>query len=412
MSHLSEPLALPCGAVLENRLAKSAMSEALGDPDGRATPELERLYRRWSEGGAGLLITGNVMVDGDALGEPGNVVFDDRLGADHLRAWAAAATANGNHAWVQINHPGRQQPRITPGQPVAPSAVPLEMAGGFRTPRALETEEVWGVVRRFARAAWLAKEAGFTGVQIHGAHGYLVSQFLSPKTNLRDDIWGGDAERRGRFLIEIVRAARAEVGPGFPIGVKLNSADFQRGGFSEAESMEVVRRLEAEGVDLLEISGGTYERSAFDGSVHSDSTREREAYFLGYAETVRGTVRRMPLMLTGGFRSGGAMQAAIGSGAVDVVGLARPMAVEPALPARVLADASAIARTVRLRTGSKQLDALLEIAWYGEQIRRMGRGRAPRPQLSRARALAAYMWHGMRRQRRCAPRLNATPSPA
>ncbi len=412
MSHLSEPLALPCGAVLPNRIAKSAMSEALADPDGQATPELERLYRRWSEGGAGLLITGNVMVDGAALGEPGNVVFEDRLGADHLRGWAAAATSGGNHAWVQINHPGRQQPRITSGLPVAPSAVPLKMAGGFRSPRALETEEVWGIVRRFASAAALAKEAGFTGVQVHGAHGYLVSQFLSPKTNQRDDIWGGDPERRSRFLVEIVRAIRAEVGASFPIGVKLNSADFQRGGFTEAESMEVVRRLETEGVDLLEISGGTYERSAFDGSVQSESTQQREAYFLGYAETVRGTVERMPLMLTGGFRSAGAMQSALESGAVDVVGVARPMAVEPELPKRILEDPSAVARTVKLRTGHKQLDSLLEIAWYGEQIRRMGRGTAPRPQLSRARALAAFMWHGFRRQLRSTPRLSTVPSPA
>lgn len=401
MTQLNDALPLPCGAVLPNRIAKSAMSEALGDADGRATPALERLYRRWGEGGAGLLVTGNVMVDGEALGERGNVVLDPALGTAELRAWSAAATAQGSHLWAQLNHPGRQQPRVTPGQPVAPSVVPLKLAGSFRTPRALETDEVWAIVAKFGRSAALAQSAGFTGVQVHGAHGYLVSQFLSPLTNQRDDIWGGDAERRMRFLVEVVRAIRAAVGASFPIGVKLNSADFQRGGFTEAESMEVVRRLEAEGVDLLEISGGTYERSVmFDTAPRAESSQRREAYFLDYAQRVRAVVEHMPLLLTGGFRSARAMTDAVASGAVEVVGLARPMAVEPDLPRRVMEDASTVAFSVRLRSGVKKLDAFLEIAWYGEQIRRMGRGVDPRPSLSRVRVIAAYSWHQLRRQLR------------
>lgn len=388
---LSQPLALPCGAVLPNRIAKSAMSEGLADVHGQAGPAHERLYRRWSEGGAGLLLTGNVMLSPDATAEPGNVVLDGDHDLDALTRWATAATQAGNHAWVQINHPGRQVPKSMSSDLVAPSAVAVKIGGAFATPRALEEHEILTIIRRFATTAARAQEAGFTGVQLHAAHGYLIAQFLSPLTNLRDDAWGGDPTRRRRFLIEVNRAVRAAVGPHFPVGVKLNSADFQRGGFSEDESMAVVEALELEGIDLLEISGGTYERSKmFTESNARPSTQAREAFFLDYAETVRARTS-LPLMLTGGFRSASAMTRAISSGAIDVAGMARPLAVEPALPANLLADPDAHARIVRVSTGSKLLDGMVVGAWYGHQIRRMGAGSEPAPRLPRWRAVLAYI---------------------
>jgi len=396
---LARPLTLPCGATLRNRLAKSAMSEDLADAGNVPGERLVRLYRRWGAGGAGLLITGNVMVDRGALGEPGNVVIDDAGGLDALARLAEAAKAGGAAAWPQINHPGRQSPRFLVKTPVAPSAVPLKLPDAvFAPPRALEASEITDLVGRFAQAAAVSKRAGFDGVQIHGAHGYLVSQFLSPLTNLRDDAWGGDPERRRAFLVAIVRAMRAEVGPAFPIGVKLNSADFQRGGFDEAESMAVVAALEAEGVDLLEISGGTYERPATSGTIEATraSTVAREAFFLEYARAVRARTK-MPLLLTGGFRSRAGMESALtegpeGRGAVDVIGLARPFAQAPEI-ARGLLDGSVTESEVRpRRTGFTQLDSFIEITWYTYQIHRIANGQEPDPRVSPWWVLANMGW--------------------
>jgi 2,4-dienoyl-CoA reductase-like NADH-dependent reductase (Old Yellow Enzyme family) len=264
---LNETLALPCGQVLPNRVAKSAMSERLGTATGAPSLGHLRLYQRWAEGGAGLLVTGNVMIDAGALGEQGNVVVQDDSDLAGLARWAAVAHAGGAKIWAQLNHPGRQSPRNLSREPVAPSAVKLEgMFGAFAPPRALSAAEIEALVRRFAAAARVFADAGFDGVQLHAAHGYLISQFLSPRVNLRDDDWGGDDTRRRRFLLEILRAVRAAVPASFAVGVKLNSADFQRGGFDEAASMAVIDALAGEGVDLVEISGGTYEASVMFGT--------------------------------------------------------------------------------------------------------------------------------------------------
>ena len=393
MTTLSRPLPLPSGATLSNRVAKSAMAEGLASPDGHADDRLARLYARWADGGAGLLITGNVMVDPTAVSEPGSVVLDAQHPEAPLRAWAQAATRAGNHAWVQINHPGRQAPRTVCAEPVAPSAVPLALGKAFAPPRALTEPEIEGIIDAFAVAARRAQDAGFTGVQIHAAHGYLVAQFLSPLTNLRTDAWGGDPTRRRRFLLEIVARVRAAVGPRFPIGVKLNSADFQRGGFSQEDSMDVVEALEAAGIDLLEISGGTYERSVMfteSNAQAAGSTQAREAFFVDYAEAVRARTT-LPILLTGGFRSARAMAAAIEGGAIDLAGMARPLAVEPDLPSRLLTDPGAAARTITVATGSRLLDGMVVGIWYGTQLRRMGAGLDPLPGLWRIRALLTYV---------------------
>jgi 2,4-dienoyl-CoA reductase-like NADH-dependent reductase (Old Yellow Enzyme family) len=390
---LAQRLKLRSGAELENRFAKAAMSEQLADAAHGPSAALPRAYEAWARGGAGLLVTGNVMVSGSALGEPGNVVVEDQRHLDALRAWTAAVRAASPKTalWMQLNHPGRQAPRNLTREPIAPSAVPLEgLRAFFATPRALEEVEVWALVEAFARSATVAEKAGFGGVQIHGAHGYLISQFLSPLTNRRHDAFGGTPEKRRRFLLEIVRAVRGAVSSGFALSVKLNSADFQRGGFSEEESMEVVAALDQEAIDLLEISGGTYERAAMwgDAGPRRDSTRSREGYFLAYAEKVRSLVR-LPLMVTGGFRTAAGMRGALSSGAVDVVGLARPLAAEPDLPRRILSGEADGALRIDLSIGQRRVDTLLEAYWYQRQIGELGRGRPARPRAGRLFALGA-----------------------
>jgi 2,4-dienoyl-CoA reductase-like NADH-dependent reductase (Old Yellow Enzyme family) len=398
MSQLASPLTLPNGVTLKNRLAKSAMSEVLADPADHAPNDaLVRLYERWGKSGAGLLITGHVIVDEGGLGEPGNVVVVDDRHRAGLTRWANAGQAHGAQLWMQINHTGRQAPRRLIKQPVAPSAVGLKGMGGlFAKPRALTDREITDLVGRFATTAAAAKDAGFAGVQIHAAHGYLISQFLSPLVNQRDDAWGGDPARRSRFLLEIVRAVRGAVGAAFPIGVKLNSADFQRGGFTVDDAMDVVRGLEAAGLDLLEISGGNYESPAMAGSGEMQrqqraSSRDREAYFLDYAKQIR-TVTKLPILLTGGMRSRATMEQAIASGAVDVIGMARPMAYTPDLPGRLLDGSLAAAPVVKLRSRIRLVDDIVQVMWFQQQITAMGHGRDPDPTLG----VWAAFWRGIR----------------
>ncbi len=345
---LESSLTLPSGRTLKNRIAKAAMTEGLADAENQATAQHATLYRRWGAGGAGLLITGNIMVDRRYLERPGNVVFDGPQSDDQLlrlKRWTAAARENGANIWAQLSHPGRQTPKYIAREPVAPSAVAIELPGGqFGAPRALSADEIEDVIARFGNAASVAKQAGFTGVQVHAAHGYLVSEFLSPRANNRDDEWGGSLENRARLLLRVVEAARAQVGSGFTVSVKLNSSDFQKGGFAPGESIQVARWLEAAGVDLIEVSGGSYEQPAMmdiEGieeryeEEKRESTRRREAYFLVYAEEMRAAVKT-PLMVTGGFRTRAGMEAALASGACDVVGVARPLCVDPAMPAKLL----------------------------------------------------------------------------
>jgi 2,4-dienoyl-CoA reductase-like NADH-dependent reductase (Old Yellow Enzyme family) len=266
---LAAPLTLACGQVLPNRLMKDALSEGLGTRTHSPDVRLERLYTRWGAGGYGLVLTGNVMVDRHHIGEPGNVVIEDDRDLDGMTRWAKSARDGGSPIWMQLNHPGRQaNPMATRSKPIAPSAIAPGIPG-IPAPRAMTEYEIRGIVERFATAALVAESAGFDGVQIHGAHGYLVSQFLSPSANRREDRWGGSLDNRMRFVLDVVRAIRTAVSPGFAVGIKLNSADFQRGGFGEEESRLVVEHLADEHIDLIEISGGTYESPAMMGQYAS-----------------------------------------------------------------------------------------------------------------------------------------------
>jgi 2,4-dienoyl-CoA reductase-like NADH-dependent reductase (Old Yellow Enzyme family) len=386
---LARPLALPSGLRLANRLAKAAMSESMADALDQPTADLARLYRRWSEGGAGLLVTGNVMVDGTFLERLGNVVLEDDRAMPALRAWADAGHRGGSAMLMQIGHPGRQTSVLVHSKPVGPSAVPgVKVMHSFAPPRALAADEIRPLVARFVHTAELAREAGFDGVQIHGAHGYLVSQFLSPLTNHRSDEWGGPLEHRARFLLEIVRGVRQKLGASFTVAAKINSADFQRGGFDEDDALRLVTLLEAEGLDLLEISGGTYEQPAFFVPV-GERTRAREAYFLDFARRVRA-VSKIPLMVTGGFRSRAAMALALEEGALDLVGLARPLALEPDLPRRLFADPEASITVDPVRLYSSGLSSAAEAAWFWMQLRALARGEEPDRSLSALRATFTY----------------------
>lgn len=386
---IEKEITLPCGATLRNRLAKSAMSENLA-LDGKPHEKLWHLYETWGSGSLGLIITGNIMVDRNELGEPNNVILDSDDNLDHFREWTTRAKRQGAAIWAQLNHPGRQAPAAISRTTVAPSAIKLKTGRlAFRTPHALTEPEIRGIIEKFANTARLCKAAHFDGVQIHGAHGYLVSQFLSPLANERTDQWGGSIENRMRFVLEVYRAMRAAVGPKFPIGIKINSADFQRGGFDESDATTVVKALEAEGIDMIEISGGTYESAVMTGvGGVRESTAEREAYFLPFAAKIRLAIK-IPIMLTGGFRSAHAMNAAIESGTVDIVGMARPLAMEPHLCVRLLADTNARSEIQPVKTGIRFVDKLgvLELGYYGLQLARIGEGKHPDPNISPLLAL-------------------------
>ncbi|NND69233.1 MAG: NADH:flavin oxidoreductase/NADH oxidase family protein, partial [Halioglobus sp.] len=348
MSLIARSLQLPCGAVLPNRLAKAAMTEGLADPQGMPTQALENLYGLWSDGGAGLLLSGNIQVDGEHLERPGNVIVDgepsEKLTAA-LQSWARVATRGGNHFWAQISHAGRQTQKPVNPNPKAPSAVRVGLPGGqFGEPVPLTGDEIKSIIERFAICARAVQDAGFTGVQVHAAHGYLLSQFLSPRTNLREDEYGGPLENRARMLLEVVRAVRAAVGPDLPVGVKMNSADFQQGGFAFEDSLQVAKWLEEAGIDLLEISGGTYEQPKLLGAEGIEeeeaqhvakSTQIREAYFVDFALAMSEQVN-IPLMVTGGFRRRYAMEQALDGNGADVIGIGRPMCVQTDAPQRLL----------------------------------------------------------------------------
>ncbi len=373
------------------------MTEGLASPQGEPTEALERLYGIWSDGGAGLLLSGNVQIDGDHLERPGNVIIDGEPSEAMQRAlgrWAAAGTRSGNHFWAQISHAGRQCQKIVNPQPKAPSAVKLGLPGGqFGEPQPMTEEDIEAVITGFARCAKVVIDAGFTGVQLHAAHGYLLSQFLSPRSNQRQDQWGGSLENRARLLLASVARVRAAVGPNVPISVKLNSADFQRGGFDFDESLQVAKWLEQASVDLIEISGGTYEQPRLlnlDGMEPVEeqsvaaSTRAREAYFVDFAEAMHKEVS-IPLMVTGGLRRLDAMKLALESGAADMIGIGRPMCVMTDAPAQLLAGVkelprfedtlSLLPKALRFLNGIKMVRTVGAFAtqyWFYEQIAALG----------------------------------------
>lgn len=414
-AELSSAFTLPCGIAIPNRLCKAAMTEGLAEAGGRAGARIARAYRAWAEGGAGLILTGNIMVDRRYRERPANIIVDGpqtETAFAGLTDFAAAAKSGGGAAIAQISHAGRQSPASIAPEPVGPSAVAVKLPGGlFATPRALEVDEIADVIGRFANAAKTCCEAGFDGVQIHAAHGYLISEFLNPLVNRRDDAWGGSLDNRARLLLETIRAVRAAIGPDKAVSVKLNSSDFQKGGFSFEDCLNVVAMLDQEGVDLLEISGGNYEQPrmmglegtepVFEGEVR-ESTRAREAYFMAYAEEVIKAAKT-PVMVTGGFRTKAAMEEAIEAG-VAMVGIGRPLCVIPDAPKRLLAGAMdelpAFETDLALGSGYwgpnsasdliKAANGFAAMAFFYRNIIRMGEGAPTKRKMNLLLALIAH----------------------
>ncbi|MEL6522130.1 MAG: NADH:flavin oxidoreductase/NADH oxidase family protein, partial [Pseudomonadota bacterium] len=321
---LFEPLELPCGCVLKNRIAKSAMSDSLGDGTGHPTADQGRLYRRWADGGLAVSIIGEVQGTPDYAEKPGNLVLNTSSDLARFRALSEAGRAGGAQLWLQLGHAGALAYAPT-SVPKGPSA--LDLPG--LTCDALSVAEIEQVVAEFARTARLAQEAGFGGVQIHAAHGFLLSQFLSPLFNKRTDRYGGAIDNRMRLLVESIEAVREAVGPNFPIAVKLNATDQLEGGLTGEDALQVVAVLDDTTIDLLDISGGTY----FPGAKSASDAAGGGPYFQAFAIQAKALTSK-PLMLTGGFKTYDQAEAAIASGAADVIGLARALILEPDLPTR------------------------------------------------------------------------------
>jgi len=319
---LFKPLKLPCGVILKNRIGKSAMSDSLGDGTGHPTNEQNRLYQRWATGGVAVSIIGEVQATSNYAEKPGNLVLNAASDLAKFRKLAEHGGENDMQLWLQLGHAGALS-YVPTSKPKGPSD--LDLPGLHCV--ALSLDEIHQLPSEFANTAKLAQQAGFGGVQIHAAHGFLLSQFLSPLFNKRSDEYGGTIANRMRLLIETIAQTRAAVGPHFPIAVKLNSSDQLEGGFEEEDALKVVAALDTSSVDLIDISGGTY----FPGAKSASDGAGRGPYFIEFAKRARKMTTR-PLMLTGGFKTRMQAEDAIESGAVDVVGLARALTLVPSLP--------------------------------------------------------------------------------
>ena len=316
---LQRTLELPCGTVLKNRLAKSPMSDSLADGEGNPTEAQIRLYERWAEGGVAVSFIGEVQGDYRFPEKPGNLVLGTHSNHTLLRDFANRAMINGAHIWPQIGHAGALS-HLPISQPKGPSALNVE---GLQC-AGMSVDEIHELPDMYARTALHAKTVGFSGVLIHAGHGFLLSQFLSPLFNHRNDVYGGSIEARCRIVIEIISKVRRAVGPLFPVGIRINSTDQLEGGLTEIDALEVVRLLDQTSIDLIDISGGTY----FPGAKASSDGSSEGPYFLDFARLARG-VTNVPLMLTGGFKRRDQAVDAVSSGAVDMVGLARVLALDP-----------------------------------------------------------------------------------
>ncbi|KAM0262782.1 hypothetical protein ACHAQJ_001576 [Trichoderma viride] len=398
---LQEPITLPCGLTLPNRLSKAAMAESWAEKDYLPGERIYKLYETWAEGGWGSVLTGNVQVDVRHLGSTWDMSPNENIDREKILAswknWAKASSKNGTPVIMQINHPGRQSPagNGTRGyfeKSIAPSPIPLHLGDGilaklvtalvFGSPQEMTIDDVQHVIARFVETAKLAAEANFAGVELHAAHGYLLSQFLNPASNQRQDEYGGSPKARAKIVVDIIKAVREAVPKSFCVGIKLNSADF-KDKEQLAACIEQVKEITDAGVDFLEISGGSYEDPQMVQGPKSESTLSREAFFLDFAKEIRGRFRHVPLMVTGGFRTREVMESALREDACDIIGIARPAALNPSLPKNLIfnkevkdEDAKAYTRKapdlllpkllgVKLMAGGAETD------WYMKQMRSM-----------------------------------------
>jgi 2,4-dienoyl-CoA reductase-like NADH-dependent reductase (Old Yellow Enzyme family) len=322
------------GIELENRLVRSATWEGLARADGTVTPPLVRIHEELADGGVGLIISSYMYVRQDGKQSPGQIgVHSDEM-VPSLAELAQAVHGRNGKIVGQIVHCGGQADRRLCGglHPVAPSAVADQ--GYPMSPRELTTSEIHELVESFADAARRLQKAGFDGVQLHGAHGYLLAQFLSPLRNRRTDEYGGSVENRARFALEVYRAVRSVVGPDFPVMIKLNANDFLDGSTTEEDSCVLAAALAAVGIDAIEVSGGTPGSGKLGAARPNIKEPSDEAYFLPQAEAIRRVAPSIPLMLVGGMRSPEVMEEILAAGSADYFSMSRPLIREPGLPAR------------------------------------------------------------------------------
>ena len=387
MSPLFKPLRLACGLSLPNRIAKAAMEENMAAAGQIPGEDLGNLYRCWADGEPGLILTGNVMIAPDAMTGPGGVylgkhTLDDPKVKDRFERWTRAGKSGGSALFMQISHPGRQVYATMGTEIVSASTTRVKMPGlqkMFVESRAVTDAEIRAMITRFADTAEAAQACRFDGVEIHAAHGYLVAQFLSPLTNLRTDQWGGNLENRARFLLEIVRAIRKRTGKAFGVAVKLNSADFQRGGFAVPDAKQVVKWLNPEGIDFVELSGGNYESAAMmgmptDGEL--SSTQSREIYFADFAKDI-SQISKIPLMVTGGVTKKETAETVLAGCGVDLIGIARAHGFNPHI-ARDWQEGKSTEITMPvIRSKNRLFRSLAGMALTKENLYRMGAGKLP-----------------------------------
>ncbi len=420
MAKLFDPLTLPNGTILPNRLCKAAMEENMADYGQVPSQKLFTLYEKWAQSGVGLILTGNVMIDPSAMTGPGGVVLERGTGLALFKSWVRHAkikSSDKDHSivpqiWMQISHPGRQLYKAMEEQAVSASDIKLNIPGLDKMmahPRALESIEIENLIERFAITASLAESAGFDGVQIHGAHGYLISQFLSPLTNQRNDQWGGSLENRARFLLETVQAVRKTVSNEFCVSVKLNSADFQKGGFDLDNAKWVVAQLNMLNIDLVELSGGSYESPAMQGvnldkvDAPQTSSEIREAYFVEFAKDIV-PIAKMPIMVTGGITKRIVAERALNADAngfgVDMLGIARAMAYVPDLPSRWQNDEALAVKVQEVSWKNKGLASLASMAMAKAQLERVSLGKKPKAKLSPIAAIISDQLRTKKRVKR------------
>lgn len=324
------------GMTMRNRLIRSATWEGMCDQDGRPTEKLINCYRDLAKGGIGLIITGYAYVQPEGKHNVGQMgIYTDDF-ADYYQHVTRAVHYAGGKIAVQLVHGGGQSNAKTAGrQPIAPSAIKVDQFPEM--PEELTKDEITKIVAAFGNAAYRAKMWGFDAVQLHGAHGFLINQFLSPLTNRRTDTYGGSIENRSRFLLDVYRKVRKTVGADYPVLIKLNAADFIEGGLEIDDAIYAAQKLAEAGIDAIEVSAGTPASGRNSPARVKILKPEKEAYNLEMARRIKKAVN-CPVIVVGGFRSYEVVEKALRDDGIDYIAMSRPLLREPGLANRWLKD--------------------------------------------------------------------------
>jgi len=316
---------------LANRFARSATWEGMCADDGKPLPKLVSCYRDLARGQVGLIITGYTFVSPEGKQLPGKMGIHTDDFAGVMQDMTGAVHDEGGRICIQLVHAGGQTDSANAGrQPLAPSAVKIDQFP--ETPAEITKDDITRIISAFGEGASRAKKWGFDAIQLHGAHGYLINQFLSPLANRRQDEYGGTIENRCRFLLEAYEAVRSAVGPDYPVMVKLNGSDNLAGGLALEDALFAARALDKAGIDCIEVSGGTPASGDQSPARMKIDAPEKEAYNLSLADRIRQEVN-CPIMVVGGFRSFAVAEKTI-QGSADYISMARPFIREPGLVKR------------------------------------------------------------------------------